>query len=173
MLSDAPFSPTLERWSEISDFPEYQVSDWGNVRNNKSGRIISATRKPSGHLMVGLTRDKKLFKRSLALLVALAFVAPHPNLLFDTVIHKDGDENNNYFMNLLWRPVWFARKYKIQFRDEHLTYDEPIEDVETHIVHKDSFSAAIEYGLLDHHIVIAMQTNSYVWPTGQVFRAAL
>ena len=172
MLDNSQFSSGPERWSEISDFPDYMVSDRGRVKNLKKDTLLTPSSKGSGLWMVGLMRDCRQHKRSLTKLVADAFVPPHPNEAFDTPINLNGDRGDNHFLNIMWRPLWFARKYFQQFNDEHMTYHGVLEDVETHLTYDGSMSAAIHHGLLDHEIVVSMQHNTYVWPTGQIFRKA-
>lgn len=170
-MAQAPIASLPERWSEISDFPNYSVSDWGKVMNNQSGRLITPAINSRGVVIVGLMLNaKQQAKRSLALLVANAYVLKPSKPAFNTPIHLNGDVTNNHYTNLEWRPLWFARKYKQQFHDDHPTFDRPIEDVETGITYKDSWSAAIHHGLLDYEIYMSMINNTYVWPTGQIFR---
>jgi hypothetical protein len=104
-------------------------------------------------------------------LVADAYVKnPNPES-FDTPINLDGDRKNNHWMNLAWRPMWFARKFMQQFRNDPVL-DKAIEDVETRIQYQNSRYAAMEHGLLEQDIVVSMHNNTYVWPTGQIFRLA-
>lgn len=170
MLRDAQLSPSAERWVKIDGFPRYSVSDWGRVMNDDRGVYLKPTRKPDGLLMVGLMNQIQ-YKRSLPLLVARAFV-PQSRNTFDTPINLNGDRSNNHFTNLMWRPLWFARKYVRQFFDNHFTINAPIEDVEAGIVYENSMQASVINGLLDHEIYMSMIENTYVWPTGQVFREA-
>lgn len=164
-----------ERWVEISEFPGYSVSDHGQFRNSDADRFLNPTLNSRGIWIVGMMKNAIQHKRSVALLVATAFV-PRPSSPmfreFNTPIHLNGDVAFNHYTNLTWRPLWFARKYKQQFNDEHQTYEGVIEDVETHITYKDSWSAALHHGLLDHDICESMRLNTYVWPTGQIFREA-
>lgn len=158
-----------ENWKDINDFPGYSVSDWGNVMNKDTGFHLRPSLNTRGLPMVGLMRNKVQNKRALTVLVARAFV-PKPRAEFDTPINLDGDRMNNYATNIVWRPLWFARKYMKQFIDNHLTYNEPIEDIETGETYKNSMHAATVHGLLDAEIVLSMHNNTYVWPTGQIFR---
>lgn len=175
-----PFSSLPERWSEIRDFPLYHVSDHGRVKHTTRNSIVTPTRKPNGLVVVGLMkfdqeRNRSVqHKLSLPKLVAEAFVRRDPRKTgFDTPIHLDGDRDNSHYSNLMWRPLWFSRKYMAQFREDRISFDSPVEDVETHIVYKNSMDAATTHGLLDIEIRISMRENTYVWPTGQVFREAL
>lgn len=173
MTHDVPFSSVSdERWSEIREFPGYSVSDWGRVLNMRTGFYIKATRNTKDLYMVGLMRNGTQHKRSLPLLVAGEYVR-RPNEAFDVAINLDGDRANNHFGNLMWRPLWFARKYSRQFVDGHATIEDPIEDVETGEVYKNSMHASTLHGILDIEIYLSMINNTYVWPTGQIFREAL
>jgi hypothetical protein len=172
MQQNNHFSPENERWVEIDKFPGYSVSDWGRVLNANTGFYIKASYKPQGLPMVGLMRNGTQHKRSLPLLVASAFV-PQPNEAFDTPINLNGDRSDNRFRNLLWRPLWFARKYMRQFIDDHVTFPDPIEDVETGEHYKNSMEASTINGILDVEIYLSMMNNTYVWPTGQIFREAV
>lgn len=179
MTHSMPFSSDHERWSEISNFPTYQVSSWGRVRNAETGTILTLTRNTHGLPIVGLMgyseqKGKNIqHKRAVPLLVADAFVTPPSSPAFDTPTHIDGDRSNNHYTNLMWRPLWFSRKYMKQFWDDHVTCLDPIEDIETGERYKNSMDAAVSNGVLDVEIMLAMHNNTYVWPTGQVFRRAV
>lgn len=162
-----------ERWVEIADFPGYSVSDGGQVLKEKTGLHVAVTKKAAGYPMVGLMLDGVQYKRSLPLLVARAFLPEPPNESYDSPIQLDGDRGNCRSSNLMWRPLWFGRRYMKQFTDDHLTCHERIEDVESRDVYDNSMHAAVVNGLLDYEIYLSMMNNSYVWPTGQVFRKAV
>lgn len=142
-----------ETWVLIEDFPEYHVSDYGNIRNHHTGRILRPSLNTTGVVKVGLSHKGKQYSRCLALLVAEAFVEIPPPIgrlcIFDTPIHRDGDQRNCYADNLLWRPRWFAWKYTNQFRERTLTHDYgPIVDLDTNEVYETIFDAAVHNGLL-------------------------
>lgn len=162
-----------ERWVEIFEFPGYLVSDRGNVLNTKTGAVLKITKNAHECRMVGLMKDGVQHKRSLALLVARAFIPDPQHEVFDTPIHLDGDRNNIHYQNLMWRPRWFARRYMRQFTDNHPTYAYPIEDVDTGWQYASSMDAAMTHGLLDIDIYEGMMNNVYVWPTHQTFRKVL
>lgn len=158
-----------EHWQVIEMFPEYSVSNFGNVRSNKSGRIMSTSPNQFGVVQVGLMRDGVQYHRSVPLLVAKAFLPIKP-IPFDTPINLDGDRFNNHVDNLVWRPRWFAVKYNRQFRyPYHNRIDSPIVDKKTGEVSDSSIDCAIRYGLLEEEIVISILNRTYVWPTYQEF----
>lgn len=45
-------------WVKIAEHPNYSVSDDGDVRNDRTGRILTPVKTKNGYLRVGL--DKKL-----------------------------------------------------------------------------------------------------------------
>jgi hypothetical protein len=159
-----------EHWKTIPDFSEYSVSNYGNIRSNKSGRMMSVSPNQFGVVQVGLMREGVQYHRSVPLLVAKAFLPIHPGP-FDTPINLDGDRQNNHVDNLVWRPRWFAIAYNRQFRYPcNNPIDSPIVDKKTGEVSPNSFECAKRYGLLEEEIVIAILNKTYVWPTYQEFR---
>lgn len=159
-----------ELWKPIEDFSDYSVSNYGRIRSNKSGRILSTSPNQFGVVQVGLMKDGVQYHRSVPLLVAKGFLPIKPGP-FDTPINLDGDRNNNHVDNLVWRPRWFAIKYNRQFRypfDLHVP--RPVVDIKTGIVSENSLECAKQYGLLEEEIVFAIINKSYVWPTYQEFR---
>lgn len=158
-----------EYWKEIENFPGYSVSDYGNVRTDKSGRILVLTENQFGLLQVGLMRDGEQRHRSVPLLVAKAFLPELPGP-FDTPINLDGNRHNNHVDNLLWRPRWFAIRYNQQFK---YPYENsilaPVQDLKTGEISENSFECAKRYGLLERDLVLSVLNRTYVWPTYQEF----
>ena len=158
-----------ERWKEIDHFEHYNVSDYGHVRTEKSGRILELNQNQFGVVYVGLMRGGTQYHRSVPLLVLKAFLRP-PADPFDTPINKDGNRWNNVLENLLWRPRWFAIRYNQQFRDPFMNpILRPIKDVKTGEVSKNSFECAKRYGLLESDVVLSIVNRTYAWPTYQEF----
>lgn len=159
-----------EYWKTIDHFPEYSVSNFGKIRSNKSGRLLSTSPNQFGVVQVGLMKDGIQYHRSVPLLVAKAFL-PIRQGPFDTPINLDGDRLNNHVDNLVWRPRWFAIKYNRQFRfPYHDRIDRPIVDKKTGEISNNSIECAMRYGLLEEEIVISILTHTYVWPTYQEFQ---
>lgn len=161
------------QWVEIVEFPGYSVSDTGQVRNDDTGRLLSRLSNQFGIAHVGLTRNKVLYKRSLAVLVANAFLEkPDPRMYseFDTPINLDGNRFNNHVANLMWRPRWFAVKYFRQFNQELTSILAPVEIIETGTTFSSSWEAATTLGLLDYEIAMSIMTQTFVWPGFQRFR---
>ena len=49
----------LENWKKVAGYETYSVSDKGNVRNDKTGRILKPGWRHGGYLFVILTKIKK------------------------------------------------------------------------------------------------------------------
>lgn len=159
----------MEQWRAIDEFSDYSVSSEGRVRNDDTGRILVQRSNTTGVVYVGLQRNRKQFCRSVPLLVATEFVERPGNDMFDTPINLDGDKWNNRPENLMWRPRWFAIRYRQQFWKERRGYDVPIMDIATGEVYPTSWDAALKFGLLDREIALAIGNRTYVWPTYQRF----
>jgi hypothetical protein len=137
-------------------------------RNGNSGRILELSKNPRGIVYVGMMKDGIQHKRSVALMVAHAFVYTARSITFNTPINLDGDRENNRVDNLLWRPRWFARQYFAQFRGKpHARIPRPIIEVKTEEVYENSWAAALTHGLLDLEIYETVRDKTYVWPTYQ------
>ena len=106
----------MEIWKDIPGYDgRYQVSDHGGVRSvdwteivkNKwggcnvrktSGAVLTTQIGDKGRLFVTLSKNRKTVRRTIASLVALAFIGPRLNGLL--VLHKDGNNQNNMLTNL-------------------------------------------------------------------------
>jgi hypothetical protein len=89
----------MENWRIIVEFPEYEVSDCGNVRRISSGKVLkpgkSGARRCYNFVMLGLGNNRTIHR-----LVALTFI-PNPENK-PCVDHKDGNTFNNAVENLRW-----------------------------------------------------------------------
>lgn len=102
-----------EIWKEITGYPNYMVSNKGNVKSlnyNHTGRekIMKQYYQQTGYLLIGLSNNGKkwyLVHR----LVAQAFI-PNPNNL-PQVNHKDENKQNNCVQNL----EWCNQKYNMNY----------------------------------------------------------
>lgn len=160
----------MEEWQQITEFPDYSVSNHGRVRNDDKGRLMSLSHNQRGVTMVGLFKNPTQFKRSVPVLVAEAFLPKPINVTFDTPIHLDGEKHNNYVDNLMWRPMWFARKYQQQFPEPIYKVKVPIIEIHSGVVYDDGWHAARTLGLLSEEILLAVHNEANVFPFGNEFR---
>ena len=89
----------MEIWKDISEF-NYQVSDMGNVKNKKSGRILKMSIDKNGYKIFTLGLNGKQFNKKLHRVVAEMFIPNIENK--PQVNHIDGDKSNNVVYNLEW-----------------------------------------------------------------------
>lgn len=91
----------MTEWRKIKGF-HYSVSNTGEVRNDKTGRILKKRHSTSGYLCVQLF-DKKTYFKYVHRLVGEAFVQNPKN--HPQIDHIDGDKTNNDVSNLRWVSV--------------------------------------------------------------------
>ena len=87
-------------WKSISEYPNYEVSDSGEVRNSKTGRILKQGRHKQGYDLVWLCNSDGTHGKAVHRLVAEAFI-PNPECK-PQVNHRDGNKSNNCVDNLEW-----------------------------------------------------------------------
>lgn len=163
----------MTQWVRLDDFgfPDYSVSDEGEVRNDKTNRYLSQSFNQSGTRKVGLVRSPGEPPNTLVVprLVASIFLEEPPHN-FDTPINLNGDRTDNRAENLAWRPRWFAIRYNQQFKRPAYTFNYPIVLIDHFEIFEQPRDAAIKYGLLEADIVADIQNQRGVWPFGFEFR---
>jgi hypothetical protein len=92
---------TME-WRAIQEFPDYQVSDMGQVRSLKCGRtkILRQTVNTQGYLKVRLGNTNGYRTCRIHRLVLESFSERPPNSVLCR--HLDGNKRNNQLDNLRW-----------------------------------------------------------------------
>lgn len=123
----------VEIWKQIKDYPNYEVSNLGNVRSRQrkvtqlghknvytrimQGKMLKPRLQNSGYLIVWLSQDGKTKPFTIHRLVAAAFVEGSGN----DVNHKDGNKLNNWAENLEWvtRSENITHAYRVLKRVKH------------------------------------------------------
>lgn len=87
----------MEYWVDIKENPDYEVSNLGNVRNKRTGRILKQMlSRENGYYRVNICGGHRYVHR----LVADSFFdGDHSDM---DVNHIDGDKYNNTLSNLEW-----------------------------------------------------------------------
>ena len=89
----------METWKEIKDFPLYEVSSLGQVRNKKTGCIL----KPhlnKGYSIYCLQKEKKSYRKSAHRLLAETFLENPENK--KEVDHINQNRADNRLENIRW-----------------------------------------------------------------------
>lgn len=98
-----------EVWVDIIDFPGYQVSNTGKIRNMKDFRLLGQQLNKYGYYTVRLRKDLESYTCLVHRLVAIAFL-PNPDNL-PIVNHKDENTINPNVENL----EWCTAKYNVNY----------------------------------------------------------
>lgn len=141
----------MEHWLPIEDFPGYEISDQGRVRNESTKRLLGIYDNGGGVLQVVMRRNGRSTARAVHRLVAEAFIHPAPEGAVP--IHLDGDWSNNSVENLMWKPRWFARKRTMEMRRREPLDYRPVRRVSTGQVYENAREAAKALGTLEELIL--------------------
>jgi len=90
-----------EVWKDIPNYEGmYQVSNLGNIKNVKKGKIKIPNKNKNGYLYIDLWKDNKNKKMTIHRAVAMAFLSNDND--YTDINHKDGNKTNNIVDNLEW-----------------------------------------------------------------------
>lgn len=163
----------MEVWQNLAaeGLDNYSVSNTGQIRNDRTNRLLKQSPNQSGTYKVGMVRHtgEPPITLGVAPLVARYFVEGETRE-FDTPINLDGNRANNSAENLAWRPRWFAINYHRQFNFAPIVFKYPIVCLDFDQVFESCRHAAIHFGLLERAIAESIVTQRGVWPLGYDFR---
>ena len=89
----------MEVWKPIRNFPSYDCSSEGRIRNIRTQKIQRPTLNKNGCLKVSLYKNGKRYNVKVHRVIAETFLGEHPGM---DVRHKDDDPQNNCVDNLEW-----------------------------------------------------------------------
>lgn len=153
---------TNDGWQEVEEFPGYLVDAWGNIMNEWSNRPLRTRVNREGFAMVGMMLDGKQYTRSLASIVARAFVHNQIPDHFTSVIHLNGERTDCRALNLMWRSRPFAIRY-------HDMFDQPPYRVSVQIPALNEYyyslrEACTTHGLIEQVAYVNMQNREPCFP---------
>lgn len=83
------------QWKKLNKYPNYLISEYGEVKNNKTNKLIKPSINKKGYKRVDLSYNKSILIHKL---VYETFVGEiNTNLVID---HIDGNKLNNHYSNL-------------------------------------------------------------------------
>ena len=89
-----------EIWKEIKDFPNYEVSKLGNVRNKATKKLLTLFVDNTGYYRTSIRHNKTTKIIKIHRVVASTFISNFKNK--KTVNHIDHNKLNNKVNNLEW-----------------------------------------------------------------------
>lgn len=96
----------MEKFVKIQDYPEYEISDLGNVKSlnfagRGSERIMKLSTDKRGNVSVGFSTNCRTKRYKIGTLMAVAFLGfPSIKVREHIVDHLDGNKSNNRLDNL-------------------------------------------------------------------------
>ena len=118
-----------EIWKLVADYPNYSVSNYGRVRNNKTGYILKPLEVGFGYVVVELWNKNGPKSKKIHRLVAEAFL-PNPDKK-PQVNHIDGNKKNNRLDNLEWVTASENMKHSYDSKIRVPHQERPVRIVET------------------------------------------
>lgn len=91
----------MTQWKIINGYPDYAISDLGEVKSLRYDRILKASASDTSYLYVNLLNNRRRKTTAVHKLVIEHFgpEKPEPNSVVD---HKDSNKQNNHIQNLEW-----------------------------------------------------------------------
>lgn len=90
----------MEEWKDLLEHNNYEISNYGNIKNKTTRHILKPQIKSGGYAYIGLRIDGTKKHYSLHRLVVKYFVSGEKE--YFEVNHIDGNKLNNRFDNLEW-----------------------------------------------------------------------
>ena len=135
----------LEIWKPIEDSYPYEVSNYGHVRNIKTGRLLKGSQNNRGYWRYDLFINGKRIAKSGHRLVAEAFLEPVDGK--DIVNHKDGCKTNNCVDNLEWCTNAENVHHSFAVLGQEPPNKIPVKCIETGIIYESACEAEREIGI--------------------------
>lgn len=156
----------VNEWIVFDEYPNYAINESGQIRNNKTGRILKRIRLQNGAPAVGLfNKEGRQVFRQVSTFMGMTWMDPPPYPAFDTPMHLDGDRDNCHKTNLIFRPRWFVIQYHRECLNDHYPlWSRPFRIVETGDIFKTPFECSRCYGVLQKDVVAALVSKAPLFP---------
>jgi hypothetical protein len=100
-------APIAIEWRIIPGWPDYEVSEWGDVRrrtparNASPGMVLAPFYRKNGYAQLQLNANRRRRRFLVHRLVAIAFLGPQPSPAHE-IAHLNGNRAHNHHSNLRW-----------------------------------------------------------------------
>jgi len=99
-------------WKEIPGYPNYEVSDQGEVRNIETSRVRKLQHHRGGYSLVRLCHEGRWQDYTVHHLLMLAHCGERPDGYH--ICHLDGDPSNNVLSNLVYGTASENQRHSVQ-----------------------------------------------------------
>jgi hypothetical protein len=95
------------QWHVIPDWPDYEVSEWGDVRRltpthrHRAGMVLAPFYRRNGYAQIVLQANHRRRRFLVHRLVAMTFLEAQPSPAHE-IAHINGNRAHNHFTNLRW-----------------------------------------------------------------------
>jgi hypothetical protein len=142
-------------WVRIAD--GYSISSRGQIRHDLTERPLKRSYSKLGEPYVSFRIDGHLIRRQVISYMAEFWMEPHPNELFDTPMHLDGDRHNCHVSNLIFRPRWFVIAFNKEVQEDRWpSWEKRFRIRETGEVFQNPYECSKCYGFLQNDIYNAL-----------------
>lgn len=115
----------MEVWRTVEDFPNYEISNMGRIRNINTGYVLSPGDNGHGYLQVTLCQNGEKKRVYIHRLVGIAFI-PNPNNL-PQINHRNENRADNRAENLEWISIKDNVNYGTRAERFSLSRGKPVE----------------------------------------------
>lgn len=123
----------MENWRVLTNFPGYEGSDEGRIRNIKTQRILKTHTDNRGYVRICLRKDNHQHTVKAARVLAETFLGERPGL---DVSYRDFDRSNLDIENLEWRSRGELVRESFSRGERRLARATPLVCVETQRIYK-------------------------------------
>lgn len=172
-------------WYVLPDHQGHEVNELGEIRNRQTGRTMQSSVNQSGVRYVSIrnTTLGRYENKTLGVLIAETFCGGR-TANESTVLHLDGNTENNAAQNLMWATRWHTMAFHNEIVDSRFNKTPRVQEITTGHIYKNALDAAKHTGCLPSAIDYALRYNQSVneysnlnfvhktYPGGLIFKYA-